>query len=294
MSIAPEADSSGGNSEDAPVVTADLFCVHCGYNLRTLAISGICPECASSVRESIISGPEVDWARRARRGLTWLIAATAGSTVLMIPSMLYYAIPPSAFVRLYSCANPLYLLLRCLLVVAAFRVTRASPYLPKPAVMHPLRLATRWLLLTSLAGRLVVMIPAWSSGYLQLTTEQRFAIHALATLLELTGLICLVVYLRQMTSDRQPGIVPWSTAIVVMLAVLLVWNEGMLIRGYRDYQLQRAARRPTTPAMTMKVLGLLTSMAYVLLWMTMTLFFHKCRRILGAVIATRRAEPVTS
>lgn len=38
-------------------VLRDLYCVTCRYNLRTLSICGRCPECGTSVQETIISLP---------------------------------------------------------------------------------------------------------------------------------------------------------------------------------------------------------------------------------------------
>jgi hypothetical protein len=34
-------------------VEGDVPCGRCGYNLRTLAVEGVCPECAALVGESL-------------------------------------------------------------------------------------------------------------------------------------------------------------------------------------------------------------------------------------------------
>lgn len=39
-----------------PTITTNLPCIHCGYNLRTLAFSALCPECGQPVRETLASG----------------------------------------------------------------------------------------------------------------------------------------------------------------------------------------------------------------------------------------------
>jgi hypothetical protein len=36
------------------MVIGDVGCIHCGYNLRGLRVAGNCPECGSSVRDSLI------------------------------------------------------------------------------------------------------------------------------------------------------------------------------------------------------------------------------------------------
>ena len=47
-----------GACPDAAVIGGDLVCRGCGYNLRTLRVGGVCPECARRVRESIFVVPE--------------------------------------------------------------------------------------------------------------------------------------------------------------------------------------------------------------------------------------------
>jgi hypothetical protein len=62
----------------APVISCDLTCVGCGYNLRTLARDALCPECATPVEQSC-RAPDLDaaspaWLRRIRRGYLLLFA----------------------------------------------------------------------------------------------------------------------------------------------------------------------------------------------------------------------------
>jgi hypothetical protein len=63
-------------------IDADLPCFFCQYNLRTLALEGICPECGNPVQKCIRQGwlgfADPRWLARLRRGVTimlWLIAA---------------------------------------------------------------------------------------------------------------------------------------------------------------------------------------------------------------------------
>ena len=62
--IPPETNST---------IQTDLFCTGCGHNLRTPQHSGLCPECAKPVRESIISSEMRLWLRGLRHGITWLL-----------------------------------------------------------------------------------------------------------------------------------------------------------------------------------------------------------------------------
>ena len=59
-------------------IDQDLHCVHCGYNLRTLAKDGDCPECGAPVEETI--HPPQTMSPRERnmlRFLYWLVGGQA-------------------------------------------------------------------------------------------------------------------------------------------------------------------------------------------------------------------------
>lgn len=58
-------------------VRADLPCLSCGYNLRTLPVSGACPECGLAVSDTLkraLACADVDWLKTLEEGataLTW-------------------------------------------------------------------------------------------------------------------------------------------------------------------------------------------------------------------------------
>lgn len=69
---------SMGPTESATVPT-DLACFSCGYNLRTLAWDGLCPECGRPVRESVLPAnlrfASYRGIRRTRLGLAiWIVS----------------------------------------------------------------------------------------------------------------------------------------------------------------------------------------------------------------------------
>ncbi|HUU98821.1 MAG TPA: hypothetical protein VM487_24075 [Phycisphaerae bacterium] len=84
-------------------VATDLPCVNCGYNLRTLSVEGLCPECAHPVRLSLsgqflrFASPR--WVRQLARGVLLLIIAVgvfAGGRVFVLtpmPGLLPYTTP---------------------------------------------------------------------------------------------------------------------------------------------------------------------------------------------------------
>jgi hypothetical protein len=81
---------------EAEVVETDLACAGCRYNLRTIAIEGICPECAMPVRDSMTALARGD--RRygvplsqERRG--WLIAGGLSFFGLLVAAAALWMIP---------------------------------------------------------------------------------------------------------------------------------------------------------------------------------------------------------
>jgi hypothetical protein len=71
-------------------VATDISCLNCGYNLRTLSVEAVCPECAHPVRLSVsgqflrFGAPQ--WVQRLSRGALLLVIAVAtliGGSVLM-------------------------------------------------------------------------------------------------------------------------------------------------------------------------------------------------------------------
>ena len=61
-------------------IAADLLCANCGYNLRTLAKKGRCPECNLSIsitlRGDILTGAPRQWLRIIRLAVSLLAAST--------------------------------------------------------------------------------------------------------------------------------------------------------------------------------------------------------------------------
>lgn len=100
---------SGAPVEDRRTATieADMPCMRCGYNLRSLQSDAICPECATPVQHTIryrwLPFADPVWLKRLRRGATsvlWLILAlVAGCTILvtLAPWLTPGGRAPSAF-----------------------------------------------------------------------------------------------------------------------------------------------------------------------------------------------------
>jgi len=90
-----EADLSGPASAAAaggPFVEHDLPCLACGYNLRGLALAGLCPECAAPVTRSragnLLKNREPGWVGRVALGLRLVAVAFTICVSLLVVGLL--------------------------------------------------------------------------------------------------------------------------------------------------------------------------------------------------------------
>lgn len=99
---APVIDGSGPPASDttapataapiaAPTVEFDMPCVGCGYNLRSIVTSGICPECGAAVADSFAHGwlvfADRGWLETLRGGfakILWLFPAGFAAYIALI------------------------------------------------------------------------------------------------------------------------------------------------------------------------------------------------------------------
>jgi hypothetical protein len=70
----------GYNSAMTTTIETDLHCTACGYNLRTLGVDAVCPECGAAVSKSI-PGDDTPWRITVRRGLSLCIFSLATGSV---------------------------------------------------------------------------------------------------------------------------------------------------------------------------------------------------------------------
>lgn len=108
-------------------VLDDMTCFGCGYNLRTLAVSGDCPECGHPIALTLAQYtglPDPAWLRRVRWGVDLILA----SVVLFV--LVYMAI-----LNIHSWLYPLveWIVLACfpiLLLYGLWLVTSPDPKVP--------------------------------------------------------------------------------------------------------------------------------------------------------------------
>ncbi|MGE0480416.1 MAG: hypothetical protein AB7Q17_08085 [Phycisphaerae bacterium] len=171
----PLGSSTDPSTAPAGVLTVDAPCLHCGYNLRTLALDACCPECATPVRDSA-AGVDLcfappDYVRRLARGAELLHAAAISIWAGLAISLLGH---------LFACAGLGVLLIALLLtIVGVFQLTTPDP---RPfasqqhaALRRALRSGLLWIPALLLLGassslRFLTLRFAWLEGALWLAT----------------------------------------------------------------------------------------------------------------------------
>ena len=86
-------------------IDSDLSCARCGYNLRTLVVAGLCPECGEAVALSLkyrpfrFGNPETP--KRVRNGLALFIVAVLANAIFILiltgAMRLAYVVPPGPY-----------------------------------------------------------------------------------------------------------------------------------------------------------------------------------------------------
>ncbi len=126
-------------------VCADTPCLNCGYNLRTLSVEGLCPECAHPVRLSLsgqfLRFAAAPWVGRLARGVLLLIiaaaAAVGGGILLQMVTLLTLgltapsAAPTSSFIMLPALGQFLLAVATLVLVIVGlWFITTQDPGAP--------------------------------------------------------------------------------------------------------------------------------------------------------------------
>jgi hypothetical protein len=115
-------------------VEADLPCVSCEYNLRTLSIAGVCPECGQPVIKSIRRGlheADLKWLKAVRLGATILgwTWVGAGAMVLTLLMLLDSVASPSHVITVSAWGVTLLIAY----TVGSYRFTQDEPGTQVPA-----------------------------------------------------------------------------------------------------------------------------------------------------------------
>jgi hypothetical protein len=167
---------SGGMLDASGRVAVDAPCVYCGYNLRTLSIDGLCPECAHPVEHSLhgyfLRFGSPPWVRGLARGLLLILIALGGGLVLRPLAAVLASAPfvladptaimssPTRLVRIMAAAQFLADAITTSLAIAGvLLLTRRDPALGGRADGLTARRLSRigcWLLPVPILGNLMV------------------------------------------------------------------------------------------------------------------------------------------
>ncbi len=219
----------------------EILCQHCGYNLQGLHPGGRCPECGTSVAQSLrgtlLKHADPQWLHTVRRGvilkrwniiLVILLGILAGVVVSL-------GLPPEIQILVALGGGALG-------VWASFLITAQEPRISLREDTVTWRKAIRWCAVLGLAG----------SGCQQASnsSDWRLPLAVIGGLLSLTGVVAHfgeLVYLRRFALRipddrlaRSTRTVMWGTAICLAAMVLLGLVVAVLVFA--------GAAGPTGPA----------------------------------------------
>lgn len=218
------------------IVEEDHLCVACGYNLRTLLMEAICPECAAPVRHSFLSDQLVfsntEWVRSLSRG-TVLVAVGmvlfAVSTTLTLNNPGRWTDGWFQVIRTLVASIPSVLMTLGIFVFSRAETSRKEA-IPDPTSRRVTRIAAIAYLILSL---ILVAIPlamnlaslplpiTWRNGFARSFTE--FFAHAI--------FIPVSLYYAGQIARRSssPGLEQWSRVLVRIYLVFAALGVALSV-----------------------------------------------------------------
>ncbi len=253
----------------------DLYCIHCDYNLRTLALAGLCPECGSPVVDSL--GSDRRWLLRVRRGLALLLVNCA---LLMVARVAYglgilaHAMWIQVFLDLCACVG----------ILLVTWPSRYSMIEAKAKVYARCARVSAWIAL-GLSVALAVLYPP--NRALVIGGLNYFALLScwgLAAFVSVGAHICLALYA---VDSFRAGKVSLTVIARIWMATLVAMLVAYKIGLYREAmgQLRSTSRQAGTVALGICPQwsdGPLAGGQVSLLWIVLCAgsgmwFFHRCR-----------------
>ncbi len=257
-------------------VETDLYCIHCGYNLRTLSVAGLCPECGLAVEMSLMDDAEIKWLRGARRGVSWLFGVNCFSTALWMLS--YGLFLAGLFIAFASaCFRLLPIPIGIVLTWAMFKTTRRSPYLAGGGLAG-LGTVVRVLALVALGTHFVrpMMYGLAPSHRLVWPFWMLNAMVAVAA-----NLACYT-YLYRFLAAKQIQIRTLFSLLCVVAVAWLALNEVVIFLQYQQFTASGGAT-PFSDRFLRGVVNLATA-AYFVVSVMELVFLYRCRARLAGII----------
>ena len=198
-------------------VATDAPCAGCDYNLRTLPIASLCPECSRPVVESLeavdLQFADPAWVARVRRGLTRLLIAFFSACVLVVSLVGVAALWPA-----FADATPLVIAAFVIAVgvfiaisVSVFHVTAVEPDRTQYRVHKGAQIAARILVFAPVLGGFFLAIAAFRPSSIFGNPIPLFIVYCGL----LAGCACVSVCLRAHARRvRRPGLSRLTTVLI--------------------------------------------------------------------------------
>lgn len=284
-SAAPSVESTCTAKPSPPPSTAssvqtDLYCIRCEYNLRTLPVDSVCPECSCPVLLSVSSDAEADWLKRVGRGLTLMYASAVG---LSLVALFWTAVSMLDIQVSFAFYQPLYivtLLIGACLVVGIFKATKWSLYHPRSG-LRLLRTVARIACVAALfvavgQERLPVWVPPSASLYYQ--------VAALLRVLDLLQEWLVATYLFLLLSAWGFRFRKLWMGILALTGLLFISSVASLHFKYGS------ANAPGGMSALELWTERLLFASYVGANVTCVIFFRACRQGVARILSARAAK----
>jgi len=232
-------DAEGRLDDDAP-------CRRCGYNLRGLALDGLCPECGAPVAWSAFGAAlrygDPRWIATLASGMGWLVAGLILSFLShwIVPRWFFGDLVASQWGWSLTAASGA-LAIAVVMLIGVWRVTAPEPGTIEHASLNA-RTVGRWSLTTSEA--ITVAAPLLFAIDPLVTAAQ--TLQYVGKVAWITGLIALLAYLTPRAERlgdsslaRQTFLLRRAFVVLIVISVVLIAIAASVDGlGYRTVDLQ--------------------------------------------------------
>ncbi len=219
---------------DEHVITRDIYCIGCGYNLRNLDPSGACPECGMpierSLQTSILRFASPDWLRNIRRGFNLVIFIFVMNLLLGVAvGVSAGGGAPVVGGSFFAASNVIGLISQLVYIWAIFLITAPDPRQSVTESPRSWRRLTRMFILAGFA--------CFAAGLLAQEFASMIAFMAIgvvANLIQLGLIFCGLSYLQTL-AERVPdpklakNTATMKWAIMIMMVLLVVFAVVFLV-----------------------------------------------------------------
>ncbi|HTW95878.1 MAG TPA: hypothetical protein VMD30_13830 [Tepidisphaeraceae bacterium] len=279
-------EAAGAIPSVSPVVTGDTPCRRCQYNLRTLAVDGVCPECgtpvALSVRGDLLQYSDPMWLGKLASGLLMVLTAVIAE-VALFGSVYGMTLAKRPIDRVFRSPVwvPLNAGLFCLMAMGMFLAATPDPAgLGEEEYGRPRRWV-RVLLAVEFAGQITMWI-----RQIALPARQLFiALTIAGSVASLAGAVTIFAFLAYLSRlalripdehlFRRGNAIKWGLLVSYGVA-LLGWYFLLLNAVFRATWLLRARSTPEIGG----IIGcfyIVVGLAVLIFGIMYLLFLHRAR-----------------